>query len=263
MTNKLCKLKIIVPILTCAMIFGLGGSAPLQSASGVESLPADVISQTEAERIALAKGEGKVVKVELDGEVLESEIYIIKDDLRHEIKVDGVTGQILKSEKDDDRYGWNLPANVISQTEAERIALTSVNGQVVKVELDGEDLEYEVYIILDGIKHEIKIDAVTGQILKTEIDDDRYGRNLPANVISQAEAERIALTSVNGQVVKVELDGEDLEYEVYIILDGIKHEIKIDAVTGQILKTEIDDDRSDSRGKGDDYHDSDDHCDDD
>ncbi|QTD42559.1 PepSY domain-containing protein [Sporosarcina sp. Te-1] len=69
---------------------------------------------------------------------------------------------------------WQNPKyRNISFDQAITIAKTRVPGEVVKAELDYDDgvLLYEIDIRTDeGLKYEIKVDAVTGQITKLKLD---------------------------------------------------------------------------------------------
>ena len=137
----------------------------------------------------------------------------------------------------------------ISKEQASKIALTQVNGEIVKIELDDlrdddDTPEYEIHIIKDGVKYEIEIDAYTGRVKEFKRDDDSSSRQV-GTTISADEARRIALAKVNGEIIKFELDDDDddddIEYEIEIIKDGIKYEMEIDAYSGVITEFEIDD----------------------
>ena len=69
---------------------------------------------------------------------------------------------------------WQNPRyRRISTEQAIGIALQQVPGQVVKAELDNDDgrLLYEIDIRNEqGIKYEVKVDAITGEVLRVKID---------------------------------------------------------------------------------------------
>lgn len=202
-----------------------------------------------------------------------------------------------EDDEDDDISEDRLSADILSKEQAERIALSKVDGQVTEAELDDDDLEYEFHIVKDGLEHELKIDAVTGVVLEQEIededdeqemeiDDDKDLVSMPTprqpkqetrqpeqetkQIIGDLRAREIAMNLVSGEVVEFDFDDDDKEYEVKIIGNGIEYEIKINAFTGEVIEFEsddtdddyeelIDDDRDDSV----DYDDNDDEDDED
>lgn len=69
---------------------------------------------------------------------------------------------------------WQNPRyRRISMNRAMEIALQRVPGEVIKAELEFDDgvLQYEIEIRTnEGVKYEVKVDAVTGQILRVKLD---------------------------------------------------------------------------------------------
>ncbi|WP_262177867.1 PepSY domain-containing protein [Saccharococcus sp. Marseille-Q5394] len=69
---------------------------------------------------------------------------------------------------------WQNPRyRSISLDQAIDIALKRVPGEVVKAELDFDDgvLLYEIDIRTNqGLKYEVKVDAVSGQVLRVKLD---------------------------------------------------------------------------------------------
>ncbi|MGN7388148.1 PepSY domain-containing protein [Sporosarcina sp. SAFN-015] len=69
---------------------------------------------------------------------------------------------------------WQNPRyRKISMEQAIDIALQRVPGEVVKAELEFDDgtLLYEVEIrTSQGVKYEVKVDAVTGQVMRVKLD---------------------------------------------------------------------------------------------
>ena len=69
---------------------------------------------------------------------------------------------------------WQNPRfRRISMNRAIEIALQRVPGEVVKAELEFDDgvLQYEIEIRTnEGIKYEVKVDAVTGNVLRVKLD---------------------------------------------------------------------------------------------
>lgn len=69
---------------------------------------------------------------------------------------------------------WQNPRyRRISMEQAIGIALQRVPGEVVKAELEFDDgnLLYEIEIrTTEGVKYEVKVDAVTGQVMRVKLD---------------------------------------------------------------------------------------------
>ena len=147
--------------------------------------------------------------------------------------------------------GSLVQAVKIPPERAEGIALARVgNGIVMDIELERKygQAVYEVEIIHNGRKYEVKIDATTSEIIKLE--DDNLERSSArfqtqnASLIQEAKitfarAEEITLERVGGgAVTKIELKRkrQRIIYEVETIHNGREYEIKIDAATGKIIK---------------------------
>ena len=108
------------------------------------------------------------------GRILNTE-----DDTR--IKNTGNSPPPLEADDMDSRAGHEnvqpTGKQIIGEARAKEIALSLVQGQIVKFELDYDDdePEYEVEIIANGYEYEIEIDGYTGKVLKfdkDELDDD-------------------------------------------------------------------------------------------
>ena len=143
--------------------------------------------------------------------------------------------------------GNTVREGMLTEEEARAIALERVPGEIIRMEMDDDD-EYEIKILLDGVRYELEIDAFTGEIREVDKDDDDddrsevTGRN---SEISLEEARRIALETVNGTIVEEERDDDSYDFEIR--LDGRKYEIEINAFTGSVEEFEIDDDDDDDR----------------
>lgn len=139
--------------------------------------------------------------------------------------------------------GNTVREGMLTAEEARAIALDRVPGEIIRMELDDDD-EYEVKILLDGVRYELEIDAFTGAIREVDKDDDgdddRSEDTVRNSVISMEEARRIALEKVNGTIVKEDRDDDSYDFEIR--LDGRKYEIEINAFTGAVEEFEVDDD---------------------
>ncbi len=132
---------------------------------------------------------------------------------------------------------------MLTEEEARAIALERVPGEIIRLELDDDD-EYEVKILLDGVRYELEIDAFTGEVREADQDDDDFTADTGTNPgISLEEARRIALEKVSGTIIEEERDDDSYDFE--IVLDGRKYEIEINAATGAVEKYETDQDDDD------------------
>lgn len=146
------------------------------------------LSMEEAKEAALREFQGDVIKSNTDRDdgVVVYEFTIDNGQKRCEVEIDGNTGEVLKSELDDDRLRTpsqpsqepsqdnSQPQNsekIITEEEAKEAALArSGAGSVVRCELDRDDgsIRYEIEI-RDGNKEiDVEVDAVTKEILLYE-----------------------------------------------------------------------------------------------
>ncbi len=141
------------------------------------------------------------------------------------------------------------PKGLLSIEEAKAIAVKSVGGKVMDIELDRDKSGdvYEVEVQSKGIEYDLDIDAQTGKVLRTEKDDmdndDQDEHVVPdGKYISKDAAIKIAMKQAKGIVTKVELDNEDgrVIYEIEIEDGAFEYEFDIDAVSGEVLKYEKD-----------------------
>ena len=146
------------------------------------------ISMEEAKEAALKEFQGDIIQSNTDkddGRVVY-EFTIDNGPNRCEVEIDGNTGEVLKSELDDDRLRTpSQPSEepsqensqpqsseeLITEDEAKEAALArSGAGSVVRCELDRDDgsIRYKIEI-RDGNKEiDVEVDAVTKEILHYE-----------------------------------------------------------------------------------------------
>ncbi len=148
---------------------------------------------------------------------------------------------------------------VISQSQAEQIALKAQKGTVDEVELKTRNGKtyYEVDIDRPAGDVDVWVDAYTGSLLKVEPDDDRgsdssnAGQTSSAVKITSAQAASIAIKHAGGgKVTDNDLDKEDgvYVYEVEVKTANGDTDVKIDANTGKVLASDTDyDDDDDDR----------------
>ncbi len=85
--------------------------------------------------------------------------------------------------------------------------------------------------------------------------------------ISSDDAAQIAVGHVGGgdvHEIEREMEHGRLEWKVEVVLDGVEHDVRVDAGTGEITRVDVDDDNDDRRDDDDDHddrRDDDDHDD--
>lgn len=205
-----------------------------------------MLTTEQIRSIALEKVPGEIIRMEMDDHD-EYEVKILLDGVRYELKIDAFTGEVKELEEEDDDHKERIRRNSdISLVEAREIALEKVSGTIIKEERDDDSYEFD--ILLDGKKYEIEINAVTGALKEFKEDDHRNtGKNRKEDKVKKnegrkgasitlEEARRIALDNVNGTIIEEEID--DDSYDFKIRLDGKEYEMKISAFSGKIEEFE-------------------------
>ncbi|WP_430788686.1 PepSY domain-containing protein [Virgibacillus flavescens] len=160
----------------------------------------------------------------------------------------------------------------LSTDDIRKLVAEQYPGTVTELELDKEKNKavYELEILGDQNKYELKIDGNSGKILhlnenplpenakSTDVADDQNvekqaksdeNKSEKKAVIEPGKAEEIALKEFEGTITSIELDDEDnerLKYEIEIQNKNEEADIEIDAYTGEVIivstKQEDDDD---------------------
>lgn len=140
----------------------------------------------------------------------------------------------------------------ISINDAIATALKNTSGDVSSVDFDTHDngtrADYEIDIIANDLKHEVKVDAATANIINVtqknlDADDQAEHQALQQAKVSLEQALQVATDSMPGSVAtEVSFDVEQgvSMYEVKLAADNQKHEVKVDANTGSILSSKLD-----------------------
>lgn len=240
------------------------------------------ITYKEAKKIALAEvdnGNITYIKLHTDGTNPYYKILVKAYPNITEILVDGNTGEVTSNVTTNINDYYNNTENstsseVITQAEAEKIALENVGGTVLYTEYDKNNSyynnypsKYEVTVLTNNSVAEVKINATTGKIIEIDHDYDDYyeytngydfddlfdlddlddiydynNNSVISSQISKEEAEAIALERVGGKVIYTESDWDDgeAEYTVNINLNGMEVEVEVNGF-GTITDVEYDD----------------------
>lgn len=147
-----------------------------------------------------------------------------------------------------DYFEAALANPTVTVGQAKEIALKEVDGNVISIEFDGDDLQphYEIDIVKDQEKVELQVDATSGavQITEREMIKQQVAKGTSAvlpetktTAISQQQAIDIALAKAAGTVTEVELDSDnnELVYEIEIRNGKMEYDFKIDAQSGAIV----------------------------
>lgn len=156
-----------------AGVIGLALLASLVHADSIKysEVAALEVDMTRAVAVASAAVVGNVIEAELEVEDSTSvwEIEIVDESNRvMVVEVDGLTGEVLSTEADDDDHEQQLLA-AVSLTDAIDLVTSIENGALVEAELENEDgaLVWEVESVSqNNTESQFRIHAETGEILK-------------------------------------------------------------------------------------------------
>lgn len=140
----------------------------------------------------------------------------------------------------------------ININDAIAAALKNTAGDVSSVDFDTHDngtrADYEIDVIANDLKHEIKLDAATANIINVtqknlDAEDQAEHQALQQAKVSLEQALQVATDSMPGSVAnEISFDVEQgvSVYKVKLVANNQKHEVKVDANTGSILSTKLD-----------------------
>jgi len=157
----------------------------------------------------------------------------------------------------------NKNVTKISEQEAKEIALKHADVKEadttnLKIKLDTEDgvVIYEIEFNVETKEYDYDIHATNGNIISYDVDheDDKDDDNnnsssnnnasnegTPSNIISEAEAKKIALEKVPGASdsdIRIHLDNDEgrYVYEGTIIYDSKEYDFEINAQSGNVIE---------------------------
>lgn len=143
----------------------------------------------------------------------------------------------------------------ISESQAQAIALSQaglteddVLFMEVKKDLHRGQVKYEVeFYANDGTEYSYDINAADGSVISYDFDaKDKFSSSpSPSGLLSEDQAKAAVLERVPGAAaedIRLRLDEDDgrMEYEGWLIYDGMEYEFQIDAYSGSILEWEAD-----------------------
>lgn len=173
-----------------------------------------MISKEEAQKIALERVNGQIIKVELDDlrddDGPEYEIKILSGEVKYELEIDAFTGEIREVEKDDDRD---------NDRDDDR----------------DDDRHHDRYDDIDD--DDGRADYKGGDDSRKASASKKQTKGSSKGRISADQAKAIALELTGGGTI-IEFEADD-EYEIEIKSKDKKYEIEIDAYTGKVLDFEV------------------------
>ncbi|MCM3341704.1 PepSY domain-containing protein [Paenibacillus sp. MER TA 81-3] len=212
-----------------------------------------LLSEQEIKTKVEAVYPGKVTKLELSGGKGHAVYTMLlkSSNGAYDIQADAVTGNIVHVAASRSNVTDNTPAPdvapkpVVTEEQAERIALSKSQGDVTEVKKSKRNGK-EVYVVTIQTKNHgkaiVEVSADTGDVVYMSEVEDAGGTSEDKPTlqpkISAEQAKKIAIAKVKGTVHSVELEDDDdtLLYEVEIITYK-KEEVKIEvhAYTGEVL----------------------------
>ena len=231
-----------------------------------------LISKTKAKEIALTAQEGHVEDIDLDymqGKLVY-EVDIEHDGIETEIKMDAMTGEVLKVKHDND---YKVYEDKIETTPA----AASKVGQSTESATPASNASQSTEAATPASKVSQSTEVATpaskaSQTTEVATPASKAGQSTEAATLASNDAKQSiteeqaiekALQIFNGNVTEVKLDKDDgiLVYEIEIRNADMEAEIEIAASSGKVLSKDfdrVDDDDYDL----DDYYDRDDNDDD-
>lgn len=203
----------------------IGGGAIVNNASATQesndqiqiSIGDQDISLEEAKNIALKEIQGAVIETYEEDD--EYEIMISKDSYLYEVEIDKVTGKIKEIHEKKN-------ASIITEEEAKQLALKEINGTIVNVKNDDDEITVEIE--KDGYLYEIEINKEKGKIVEIEKEKIKNSQ------MTLEDAKKLALSKINGTIINTEI--EDDEYQFEIEKDGYIYKVEIDREDGVVQK---------------------------
>ncbi len=186
-----------------------------------------VYNKNEDKRIAQSDTIEKVIKIELEKDLIESVV---------------LSQSISTNSVDDDDDNLDVSRGKLHFINT----LLSMDSTLNKQDLASMSIQELVVVAnrsdfsLDDYFTESEVKAIKQILFSDDDDDDDDSDDDKGTRITVDQARTIALGRVKGTIV--DMDQDDDEYKFEITLEGTKYEIEIDAYTGKILKVEMDDD---------------------
>lgn len=213
-------------LLTGVVSFGTIGTLAVEEKKIENKVEDKKITLEEAKEKVLSQVSGTIENTKEEHD--EYTIYTRSGNYIYEVEVDKLTGKV--TEVDKELVKQEVKQKVTSLDSAKSIALSKVNGTVVKTSEDDDD--YSIYIKKDNYIYEIEVDKLTGKVEEIDKEKVKQPASQKNKNITLDKAKELALKKVNGKIVSSRSDEED--YEIIIQKDNYMYELDVDKKTGRI-----------------------------
>lgn len=213
-------------LLTGVVSFGTIGTLAVEEKKIENKVEDKKITLEEAKEKVLSQVSGTIENTKEERD--EYTIYTRSGNYIYEVEVDKLTGKV--TEVDKELVKQEVKQKETSLDSAKSIALSKVNGTVVKTSEDDDD--YSIYIKKDNYIYEIEVDKLTGKVEEIDKEKVKQPASQKNKNITLDKAKELALKKVNGKIVSSRSDEED--YEIIIQKDNYMYELDVDKKTGRI-----------------------------
>ena len=183
LTKSMILALSILGVGTLAMASGQIPAVAGTKVSDAVAIAKSKISLEQAIVIAQKNVTGDLISAEFDQNDYTSggnfEVKFISNDTEHEVKIDASTGKVLKSKQEkldaEDIAEYKVMKQAkISFKQALQKATQSVNGKIIKAELDleGGKPVYQIEIAKGTQVYDLVIDSMTNQVVSSQLDQD-------------------------------------------------------------------------------------------
>ena len=231
-------------MIACLVVaLGIGGIA-LSNKNSVKAK----VSLQDARNIVLDHAnikEDDVLLLKIDEEGNNYEIDVETSNFHYDYKINMKTGKVEKVEKEETIVNVEYQGKMISNNEAQYIALNHANltnNKVtnLKVENDIENKHecYEVEFNYKDKEYEYHILKKGGTILSYEIKNKKQEKVTHSNMseISSLVLERVPGASAKHLEIKQDFEDGRMIYEGEIHYDGYEYEFEVDAETKEFIE---------------------------
>ncbi|MBS4208457.1 PepSY domain-containing protein [Bacillus sp. FJAT-50079] len=201
------------------------------------STSAEPLSKEDAKRIAQEKYDGNVLEVNVVNDVYS--VILKLDTGTYDLRIDRSSGDVMEIIRIMSEEGTHeLSVNDIKEKISQKM-----NGKIEKLVKNGD--AYDAIVDNDGKKTSITVNSQTGEVLSIK-DQEQEDANQSEKKLTEAEAIKIALATVQGKVDDVDLEESNGLYYYLVEIeleddDDREATVHINAITGEVVTITWDD----------------------
>ena len=180
------KMNLLISGFSLFLVFGMitvfaTNSKLITNAKLEVSNSSSPITEKEAINIALRKTNGGIIteyKLDQKSDNKRYKIEVINKSVKYKIGINSQTGEIIsykekniKDEKNSSYINKIVSNSKVNIESAKQIALKATDGGTVtsyELDIEEDQLFYDIEIVQDNIKYELDINAQTGEVIKLE-----------------------------------------------------------------------------------------------